>query len=174
MGKIVQYGVWISPKLVSTKNTTLFEILFTISGMLCSKKFQEPLSLASHSVENKTIYDFPEFHYSLALTALLCLFKVYFKCVNAIPAKLTSSPSNKPYFEIHYGRNSKMICIHYLLFISPNSQYGMTQQNLFFCVFIDDEGRFASFLSYPGIILELLSNRYISFLFGYFNSKIFF
>ena len=46
---------------------------------------------------------------------------------------------------------------HYLLFISPNFQYGMTQ-NLFFCVF-DDEGRFASFLSYPGI-LELLSNSY--------------
>ena len=156
MGKIVQYGVWISPKLVSTKNTTLFEILLTISGMLCWKKFQELWSWASHSVENKTIYDFPEFHYSLALTAFLC----------AIPAKLTSSPSNKPYFEIHYGRNSKMICIHYLLFISPNSQYGMTQQNLFFCVFIDVEGRFASFLSYPGI-LELLSNRYISFLFGY-------
>ena len=76
MGKIVQYGVWISPKLVSTKNTTLFEILFTISGMLCSKKFQEPLSLASYFWESNNIW-LPGITLFLSFNSVFVFFKIY-------------------------------------------------------------------------------------------------
>ena len=101
--------------------------------MLCSKKFQEPLSLASYCWESNNIW-LPGITLFLSFNSVFVFFKIYLATVlSLLTPFLQNSSSNKPYFEIHYERNNK-ICIHttcYLLARISNMEWRKTCFSVF-------------------------------------------